>query len=123
MVAGAQVQIAAVVQHTGVVAPAQHVGFSHFSSYEKALLKIEYFVILAVCSPVCRNGGTCRSGNVCQCRSGYSGSRCQNGRYLVYHSILIHLMLFLAPSCFYGKDTVNLVDGGQRAIENLKVGD
>ena len=27
------------------------------------------------------------------------------------------------PSCFYGKDTVNLVDGGQRAIEDLKIGD
>ena len=26
-------------------------------------------------------------------------------------------------ACFYGKDRVNLVEGGQRAIENLKVGD
>ena len=30
---------------------------------------------------------------------------------------------FLAPSCFYSKDTVNLVEGGQRAVEDLKVGD
>ncbi len=29
----------------------------------------------------------------------------------------------LAPSCFYGKDMVNLIDGGQRSIEELKVGD
>lgn len=28
-----------------------------------------------------------------------------------------------APSCFYGKDTVNLVRGGRRSIENLIVGD
>jgi hypothetical protein len=26
-------------------------------------------------------------------------------------------------SCFFGKDMVNLIDGGQRSIEQLKVGD
>lgn len=30
---------------------------------------------------------------------------------------------FLIPACLYGKDMVNLVGGGQRAIENLKTGD
>ena len=34
------------------------------------------------------------------------------------------LLLSLAPpSCLNGKDKVNLVDGGQRAIEDLKIGD
>ena len=30
---------------------------------------------------------------------------------------------FVAPSCFYGKDLVSLVNGEQRRIEDLQVGD
>ena len=35
---------------------------------------------------------------------------------------IIHFCL-APPSGFYGKDTVNVVGGGQRAIEDLKAGD
>jgi len=31
--------------------------------------------------------------------------------------------LVIAPSCYSGEDTVNLVGGGQRRIRDLKVGD
>jgi len=31
--------------------------------------------------------------------------------------------LIILDSCFYGKDRVNLIDGGTRRIEELKVGD
>lgn len=34
-----------------------------------------------------------------------------------------NILLLILLVCFYGKDMVNLVDGGQRSIENLKVGD
>jgi hypothetical protein len=31
--------------------------------------------------------------------------------------------LIILAACFYGKDRVNLIDGGTRRIEELKVGD
>ena len=34
---------------------------------------------LAVCEPVCQNGGTCTAPNICDCVDGYSGDRCQTG--------------------------------------------
>lgn len=32
-------------------------------------------------------------------------------------------MFLIIATCFYGQDMVNLVEGGQRFIENLQVGD
>ena len=34
------------------------------------------YVVLAVCSPSCANGGTCTNPNVCSCVSGWSGATC-----------------------------------------------
>ena len=31
----------------------------------------------ARCSPPCRNGSLCRYSNICECREGFSGNRCQ----------------------------------------------
>ena len=36
---------------------------------------------------------------------------------------LMFLFFYTLATCFYGQDTVNLVQGGQRSIENLVVGD
>ena len=33
------------------------------------------------------------------------------------------MFIVATGSCFYGKDKVNLIDGGQRSIEHLQVGD
>lgn len=33
------------------------------------------------------------------------------------------ISIFLAPSCYYGKNAAHLVKGGKRRIEDLKVGD
>jgi hypothetical protein len=38
---------------------------------------------------------------------------------MIYSIYLIKYIL----ACLYGKDQVNLIDGGQRSIQNLKVGD
>lgn len=35
--------------------------------------------IAAVCSPGCRNGGSCASPNRCNCPSGWTGGYCQTG--------------------------------------------
>jgi len=37
--------------------------------------------ILACCSQSCQNGGSCDRPNSCICNSGWSGSRCQNGKF------------------------------------------
>ena len=36
-------------------------------------------IFLAVCEPVCENGGTCTAPNTCDCTDGYSGDTCQTG--------------------------------------------
>jgi len=87
--------------------------------------------VLAVCSPACQNSGTCSSPGTCNCQSGYSGTRCETGIFVFsksksQHSVNVEINILhsiVAPSCFYGKDTVSLVDGGRRSIENLVVGD
>ena len=33
----------------------------------------------AVCSPSCKNGGTCSSPNTCTCANGWNGDPCTNG--------------------------------------------
>jgi len=55
---------------------------------------------------MCYHGGTCISAGVCRCSLYWTGPRCTSYSF-----------------CFYGKDKVNLIDGGQRSIEELKVGD
>lgn len=37
-------------------------------------------VLLAVCHPPCKNGGHCMRNNVCTCRGGYTGKRCQKSK-------------------------------------------
>ena len=48
----------------------------------------------AVCAPACRNGGTCSSPNVCSCRSGWTGSIC-NQRKLICFIVIVLILLFL----------------------------
>jgi len=81
-------------------------------------------LILAVCSPVCSNGGTCSSPGTCNCQSGYSGTRCQTGKSCFnVEKREIKKLICKAPSCYSGEDLVELVDGGKRSIKHLKVGD
>ena len=40
---------------------------------------IVHYVLLAICDPVCENGGTCIAPNTCECVDGYSGEQCQAG--------------------------------------------
>lgn len=37
-------------------------------------------ILLAVCRPPCKNGGHCVRNNVCTCRGGYTGKRCQKSK-------------------------------------------
>ena len=37
--------------------------------------------LLAICDPVCENGGTCTEPDTCECPSEYSGEQCQNGMF------------------------------------------
>lgn len=39
-----------------------------------------YYYCAAVCSPSCRNGGSCVSPNRCNCRSTWTGGYCQVGK-------------------------------------------
>ena len=40
------------------------------------VIMINMFLSIAVCSPVCSNGGTCSSPGTCSCPSTYTGTRC-----------------------------------------------
>ena len=42
---------------------------------------ISQYILLALCSPGCENGGTCTAPDTCNCVDGYSGDRCQNGMF------------------------------------------
>ena len=42
---------------------------------------ISQYISLALCSPGCENGGTCTAPDTCDCVTGYSGDRCQNGMF------------------------------------------
>lgn len=37
-------------------------------------------VLSAICHPPCKNGGHCMRNNVCTCREGYTGRRCQKSK-------------------------------------------
>ena len=39
------------------------------------------YTLLAICDPVCENGGTCTLPNICECLNGYSGERCEIGMF------------------------------------------
>lgn len=60
-------------------------GLDHDAPHVNSLSKIHLIsilhIIIAVCSPVCQNSGTCTSPNVCACTSGYTGAYCQTGEY------------------------------------------
>ena len=43
----------------------------------------DYIHFPAICEQSCLNGGTCTAPDVCTCRSGWTGSRCERGVYLV----------------------------------------
>ena len=54
-----------------------------------------------------------------------TGNFCMVFHFLKHSSstILINNIYFLSVACYFGGDYVSLVDGGQRQIKNLKVGD
>ncbi len=37
------------------------------------------YMDLAICDPVCENGGVCTQERTCHCISGYEGQRCEEG--------------------------------------------
>ena len=41
------------------------------------------FFLLAICVGGCNNGGTCVSPNTCECRAGWTGSRCGTGKQYI----------------------------------------
>ena len=82
-------------------------------------------VNFAVCSPSCRNGGTCRltsSTASCVCPSRYSGSYCQN-RGITTHSHatvgprIIHMYVYMIVS--YLQTVVQLVRMEELVILHL----
>ena len=38
------------------------------------------YVFAAVCSPACQNGGVCTDDLVCECRAGWTGQHCSQGK-------------------------------------------
>ena len=39
------------------------------------------FPLIAICNPVCENGGVCLTPNKCKCKAGYTGANCHDGKY------------------------------------------
>ena len=39
--------------------------------------------LLAICDPVCENGGTCTAPDTCECTDEYSGEHCQRGMFCI----------------------------------------
>ena len=46
----------------------------------KRMTLLSNFLIAAVCTPSCGNGGTCVSPNICSCPETYTSSRCETRR-------------------------------------------
>ena len=40
-----------------------------------------HYTLLALCDPVCENGGTCTTPDTCTCFDGYSGEQCEIGKF------------------------------------------
>ena len=40
-----------------------------------------HYTLLAICDPVCENGGTCTAPDICKCFDGYSGEQCEIGMF------------------------------------------
>ena len=47
------------------------------SGFQKCSVVVVIFLISAVCSPRCQNGGTCIAPNMCNCTAGYVGELCE----------------------------------------------
>ena len=41
-------------------------------------------LLIAICNPVCQNGGVCVGSNKCKCKSGYSGHLCEYGETIYF---------------------------------------
>lgn len=39
-----------------------------------------FWILTAICSPACLNGGKCVAPDVCDCMSGYHGEACESGK-------------------------------------------
>ena len=52
--------------------------YSTYKLYDS--MTIFYYNSAAVCSPSCKNGGTCSSPNTCTCTDGWNGESCTNGK-------------------------------------------
>ena len=86
-----------------------------------ANIKIPTYILLAICSPGCENGGTCTAPDTCDCVAGYSGDQCQNGMQIfspsTFPCILKYILLALcSPGCENGgtcsaPDTCDCVAG------------
>ena len=84
-------------------------------SIENVFRLFSFLFLLAVCSPVCLNGGVCNAGNTCTCTASWSGTRCATRTYLFLFANIQHtigngfrLFLFLlliavcSPVCLNG---------------------
>ena len=40
-----------------------------------------HYTLLAICDPVCQNGGTCTAPDTCECLYGYTGGQCEIGMF------------------------------------------
>ena len=49
----------------------------HLVHYKNPTIVRKTYSPSVVCTQRCRNGGTCRGPNTCQCANGWSGDRCQ----------------------------------------------
>ena len=62
-----------------LVTDVKQVCFISFLLHEHFDICCIYLLFLAICDPVCENGGTCTEPNTCECVDGYSGTQCQTG--------------------------------------------
>ena len=50
-----------------------------------------------LCHPPCSNGGICSRPDVCACKQGYTGARCQHGRLMSFMKVFIEMSFLLQP--------------------------
>ena len=78
---------------------------SHVNQYCRTMSSL-----VAVCVPVCQNGGTCSGNGICTCTSQWTGSRCSTrttASPLDHHPDPSSLLAICSPTCSNSGTCIN----------------